>query len=409
MEISRRTLLAAAAIPLTGVASACAKQQRTARLYVTPEGGGDGSSWENGASLRTLDDLLRATAPGGEILVAADRGEYAVADAIELSAGGRAGGVVRVRGVNAADGEPMPALIRGARAGSEMGGEAFRLLRGANHLHFSHFDFRAVGNGCFRVGGPTTGLTIEDCAFDDVYRFFENTASDNENQASLRGFAIRRCRGTRAERGFLRIRYSARDGVVEDCAAQGLANEGGHIPAGCALDDRAANITYRRCVMENFQQWRGGDYWNGDGFSDEEQNAGIRYEACEARGSTDGGFDCKSRDVVLQDCVAEDNKRNFRLWSAHATLTGCSSRNPNFRGRDAAENATACHIWIGGEDGARVEIAGLTVADQDATAIFEFEHDDSRAEIRGVTVESPRRNWNASVQESAGLIVARQD
>jgi hypothetical protein len=407
MEISRRTLLAAAAVPLTGVTGACA--QNTATVYhVTPEGGGDGSSWDSPASLPALSELIRSLKAGGEVLVAADRGEYTLDDVIEIAAGGRVDNAIRVRGVNSADGEPAPALIRGTRGDGEMGDEAFRLLSGANHLLFSHFDFRAIGNGCFRVGGSVTGLTIEDCAFEDIYRFLENTESRGERGANLRQFAIRRCAGNRVERGFLRIRYASRDGLVEDCRAEGLPNEGGDIPAGCALDDRASAITYRRCIMENFQQWRAGDYWNGDGFSDEEQNSAIRYEVCEARGSTDGGFDCKSRDVVFENCIAEDNKRNFRIWSQHGAMVNCTSRNPNFRG-EGVEQASPCHIWIGGEDDARVEIANLTIADANATPIFEFDHDVSRAEIRGVTIESPRRNWNASIAEQGDVIIARQD
>ncbi|MBX3429803.1 MAG: hypothetical protein KF779_09495 [Hyphomonadaceae bacterium] len=286
-------------------------------------------------------------------------------------------------------------MVRGAQAGSE-GGEVFKLLRGASHIKFSHFDFRDVGNGAFRVAAPVSNITIEDCAFENVYRFFENSAGDNEGHASLDGFVLRRCRGSRVERGFLRIRYNSRNGLIEDCAAEGLPIQGGRIPVGCALEDRANNITYRRCLMTGFQQFRGADeYWNGDGFSDEPDNANIRYEACEARASTDGGFDCKSRGLVLADCIAEDNKRNFRIWGNHVTLTNCVSRNPNFRGREANENATSCHVWVDGEAGGDVQIINLTVEDRDATPIIEFGNDTGAVKIRGITINTPRVNWGS--------------
>jgi hypothetical protein len=405
MEISRRTLLAAAAIPLTGVGAACAA--RTAeRFYIRPGGEGDGSSWDEAASLGAIGELIAQLIPGGEILIAADAGAYEINDAIEISAGGRVDKPIRVHGVASETGEPSPVAIRGVSTDDEPP-EAFRLLRGADHLHFSHFAFAHIGNGCFRVGAPISNLTIEDCSFADVYRFFENGVSRGQRDASIRGFAIRRCQGEGVERGFLRVRYGSRDGVIEDCRAVGRANEGGNIPAGCALDDRASAITFRRCVMENFQQWRAGEYWNGDGFSDEENNSAIRYEACEARGSTDGGFDCKSRNVVFENCIAEDNKRNFRIWSARGAMRGCVSRNPNFRGR-GQENADSCHIWIGGEN-ARVAIDQLIVEDQDGTAVFGFEHDSALAEVRGIELRSPSRNWGASVRESEGVLTARQD
>jgi hypothetical protein len=388
MRISRRSVIAA--IPLMGCANEA--DARANALYITPDGEGDGSSWARAAPIHSLSELIAQLEPGGEVLIAADRGDYQLKEPVLVGEGGVAGHEVRVHGVNSADGSPMAAIVRGDRAGEEMGTEGFRLVRGANHIKFSHFDFRDIGNGAFRAAAPTTNVTIEDCAFENIYRFFENTAGDGEGHASLRGFVLRRCRGLRVQRGFLRIRYNSRDGLIEDCAARGLPNEGGLIPAGCALDDRASGITYRRCVMEGFQQLRGGEYWNGDGFSDEENNRNIRYEACEARSSTDGGFDCKSRDLVLIDCIAEDNKRNFRVWSDRATLTNCTSRSPNFRGA-GVENASPCHIWIGGEENIEIDIANLTIEDTDATPIIEFNHDVGVVSIRGVTIVSPRVNW----------------
>lgn len=389
MDVSRRSVLAA--IPLMGCAGEARAQLN--RGYIAPDGAGDGSSWSNAASINDLADLITNVERGGEILIAADKGEYRLEEAVEIAHGGVEGHEILVRGANSETDAPMPALIRGDRSDGEEGTDAFRLLRGANHLRFSHFAFRDVGNGAFHIGAPVSNLTIEDCSFENIYRFFENTTSQGEGHASLRGFVIRRCRGSRVQRGFLRIRYNSSGGLIEDCAAVGQANEGGLIPAGCALDDRANDITYRRVVMENFQQLNGGEYWNGDGFSDEPDNAAIRYEACEARGSTDGGFDCKSRDVVLADCVAEDNKRNFRIWSDHATLTNCISRAPNFRGRDANENASSSHIWIGGEENIDINITNMTIEDRDATPIIEFNHDVGVVKIRGVTINSPRVNW----------------
>lgn len=391
MRLTRRSVIAA--LPL---AAACAGAGSPATtLYVTPDGEGDGGSWESAAGLWALDRLIGHLAPGGEILVAADAGAYNLDEPIEIMSGGRRRQPVRVRGVSRATGQPQLVQLRGPELeDDEMGPEGFIFFRGAGYLHFSHFAFERFGNGCFRVAGPMRGLTIEDCTFDDIYRFLENTVDDDVgHQASLRDFAVRRCNGYGVERGFARIRYASRDGVFEDCTAEGLPNEGGHIPAGVALDDDAHHISFRRCVMANFQQWRDGDYWNGDGFSDEEGNRHIVYENCVARGSTDGGFDCKSRDVVLRGCVAEDNKRNFRIWSRRATLTGCISRDPNFRG-ESYEATTACHIWIGNE-AARIRIDALTIDDQTAKfAILDFDDNDwARVEINGLTIRAPRENW----------------
>jgi len=386
-SVSRRAVLAGltTTVALGGQARAA---DRT--LYVSPHGSGDGSSWRSAANLHDIAQLVASVGAGGEILLAADQGEYAIGEGFDVEAGGSERKPIRIRGVNRA-GAPMPAILRGNRRGRFVGDEGFRLLRGANYLSFSQLSFRDVGNGCIHVGAPTAGLTIEDCAFDNVYRFLENTANEHERDASLTNFAVRRCTGARVERGFLRIRYSSSNGVIEDCSAQGRANRGGSIPEGCALDDHASNIAYRRCVMENFQQWRGLEYWNGDGFSDEDGNSNIRYEECRARGSTDGGFDCKSDNVVLENCVSEGNKRNFRIWGDRPTLTSCTSRNPVMRG-NPLQQGDVCHIWIGGED-ARISISDLTVEDSNATPIFEFDEDGAAVELSGSSLHTPRENW----------------
>ncbi|MGD9981249.1 MAG: hypothetical protein AB7H66_13565 [Hyphomonadaceae bacterium] len=404
MPVSRRSVLAA--LPLLGCASEADARANT--FYVAPNGAGAGSSWSDAAPLGNLSELLSNVEPGGEVLVAADLGAYAITEPVDISAGGVKGADVSVRGVSSRTGEAMSAVVQGDRGDGDAGTSAFRLARGAGNLRFSHFSFRDVGNGAFAIVAPVSNLTIEDCSFENVYRFLENTAGGGEGHASMRDFVVRRCAGVRAERGFLRIRYNARGGLIEDCRGEGQANQGGFIPVGCALDDRASAITYRRCVMAGFQQLNAGDYWNGDGFSDEPGNRNIRYEACEARGSTDGGFDCKSRDVVLQDCIAEDNKRNFRIWDERGTLSGCISRNPNFRGR-AVEQASPCHLWIGGEEGTRIEVDNFTVEDADATPIIQFDHDVARVEIRGITIRSPRVNWGDDEERiRAGMLLSEE-
>lgn len=384
MRLTRRSVVAA--VPF---AAACAGAAQAAALYVAPDGQGGGASWEDAANLNDLDELIGRLGPGGEILLAADAGAYELHSEIQLASGGRRRQFVWVRGVHRGTGEPQAALLRGASGDAH---EGFRLRRGADYLHFSHLRFERFGNGCFRVAERVTGLMIEDCTFQQVYRFLENTASDDGGGANLRQFVVRRCHGDHVARGFLRIRYASRGGVIEDCAAQGVPRQGEDFPTGCALEDKAGDIVYRRCVMENFQQLHAGDYWNGDGFSDESENFGVRYEHCQARGSTDGGFDCKSRDVVLQHCVAEDNKRNFRFWSERATLAGCISRAPRMRGMEE-ESADACHVWVGGEAGPAVSINDFTVEDRDAASIFSIEAEDARIELQGLHVHSPRINW----------------
>src|SRR5687767_1330069 len=108
-----------------------------AALYVSPTGSGlrNGSSIENAAPLSSLNSLIAAAGPGGEVLVIADQGAYQQGAQVSITNGGAAGAPVTIRGVDSA-GNPMAAEIVGTRdpnwaPGKAEGSELFRLLSGA--------------------------------------------------------------------------------------------------------------------------------------------------------------------------------------------------------------------------------------------------------------------------------------
>jgi hypothetical protein len=191
---------------------------------------------------------------------------------------------------------------------------------------------------------------------------------------------VRRCAGAGIERSFARIRYRSHSGLIEDCRADSEGVEGDPFAVGCALEDAAHTITFRRCVMANFRQNAGRDYWNADGFSDEWDNHAIRYERCQARGCTDAGFDSKSDGVVFDHCLAEDNKINIKIWSPRSTLIACTSRNPNWRGR-GIENGGPSHFWFGEGEGLACRMRDLVVEDDEPYSVFAFEGDDIRVQV----------------------------
>jgi hypothetical protein len=390
MRVSRRSVLAA--IPLMGCAGEA--DARVNVIHVTPTGEGDGSSWENAAAFDAIEDLIEHLQPGGEVLIAADRGEYAIAGVIEIARGGRASQEVHIRGVSAATGAPMLALVRGDQAGDE-GPEVFKLLRGASHMKFSHFDFRDIGNGAFRVAGAVSNLTIEDCAFENIYRFFENTAGDGEGHASIDGFVLRRCRGSRVERGFLRIRYNSRNGLIEDCAAQGTTNDGGRIPVGCALDDRASDITYRRVVMGELPAAERRRVLERRRLL---RRAGqFRYPL---RGLRGAGLN--RRGLRLQE-----PGRGARPIASPKTTSATSASGAITRDADQLHQPRA-QLPRPRRQRKRQPVSRLDrrrrehryrhrqpdhFEDRDATPIIEFNHDVGVVRIRGVTINSPRVNW----------------
>jgi hypothetical protein len=129
-----------------------------------------------------------------------------------------------------------------------------------------------------------------------------------------------------------RIRYGSHSGIIEDVLAYGSA-QCDLFCVGFQLDDQAHDISYVRVQAHGFKETgRPADkYWNGDGFSDERGNSGIRYMSCTATQCTDGGFDLKSSGVYLENCVARENNRNFRLWNS-GELHACRSEDPLHHG-----------------------------------------------------------------------------
>lgn len=225
-----------------------------------------------------------------------------------------------------------------------IGGEAFRAT---DHMYVRNCRFFDLGNGAVRVAAPARDFILEGCEAWNVYRFLDATA-EGVPDASLRDFVIRRMTAGHLERGFMRLRYQASHGLIEDVVANCKQTGGSRNCVGFALDDQANDITYRRVQAHGFREVtrESTAYWNGDGFTDERGNSAIRYENCTATNSTDGGFDLKSSGVLMVGCVSRSNKRNYRLWNS-GTLQDCQSHEPLWRGGTGGKAHFSFHGEVG--------------------------------------------------------------
>jgi hypothetical protein len=175
-----------------------------------------------------------------------------------------------------------------------------------------------VGNGLFLFNEPVSHVLIADINVAGGYRVIENSAAPEQVAAGCVGLHVRGARARNLERSFARIRYDSHDGVIEDVSASGMLTTGRRdLPVGICFADTAHDFRIERCVMRGFQ-WKRKDsqYWNGDGFSTERGNARFLFRQCAAWDNSDGGFDLKSTETLLDDCVSGRNARNFRLWSS---------------------------------------------------------------------------------------------
>lgn len=321
--------------------------------YITPSGTGDGSSWQQAANITDLDTLIEQIAPGGEILIAGDLGEYNVAgQVISIDSGSDAAAPIQIRGAASQAGGNETPLFVGDRApnwtpGQANGTEVFRLLEGANHLHFRDLDFKNIGNGAFRLGGNLTGITIEDMQADNVRRFVENYVSGGAQTASVSDLTIRDINVTGFSKGAIRLQYNTNNVLIEDVFGDSQQQDGDNFAMGVQLKGTVHSVTHRRVTMNNAVQRKDeSQYWNADGFVTDWGTYDITYEDTFASGNTDGGYDLKSKDTLLIRAGAADNKRNFRIWRT-ATMIDVVSDDPLLRGGIG----TTAHIHVLGNEG----------------------------------------------------------
>jgi Ca2+-binding RTX toxin-like protein len=318
--------------------------------YISPTGCGlmDGSSPENAGTLSSLSKFIGQAGPGGEVLLIADQGTYHPMGQISITNGGMAGAPVTIRGIDSA-GNPMDADISGTRpenwtSGQSEGSELFRLLDGADNLHFQDLDISNVGNGAFRIGADLANLTIDHVDAANVYRFIENNVSGTATTASVTGLTLKDIDIAGYAKGAIHLKYDSHGVLIENVTANGNVATSDPYIAGVLIEGTAHDIVLRGVEMSNSKAvGSAGSYWNGDGFTTESGTYNIRFENTVSRGNTDAGYDLKSSDTVLVNAVAEENNRSFRIWSDSVTLEDSLSLNPTHSGGIGG----IAHVWLG--------------------------------------------------------------
>jgi hypothetical protein len=147
------------------------------------------------------------------------------------------------------------------------------------------------------------------------------------------------------------------------------------------------------------------DYWNCDGLIAEGSVTKLRVDNVEAYGCTDGGLDIKAPDAVLTNCVARENKRNFRLWHSGIELVECEGYRPVHPGGTGG----AAQIWAGtnGANGGQRIIGGV-FDNEDATYPI-VENSAVNPVLRGHGDSGPERGGDAGDRRWCDLRRPDQD
>ena len=136
----------------------------------------------------------------------------------------------------------------------------------------------------------------------------------------------------------MRLTFNSNNILVEDVYGDSNRQDGDNFCMGIHLQNTVHNVMIRRTTMKNCTQTlASSEYWNADGFVAERETYNIALEDTVSEGHTNGGYDLKSNGVTLLRTSASDNKRNYRIWGS-ATLTDCTSNEPNKRGGSGSES-----------------------------------------------------------------------
>ena len=376
---------------------------RMATVYISPKGSGNksGSDWANAASITSLDSMIKKAGAGGEVLFAADKGNYAVSKQIDIWAHGADGAAITIKGVNSATGEAANAVIEGTRPatyaiGNASGNELFKFQAGSGHLTFQNFTINNTGTA-FRAAGDVSDIAIEHVDANNVARFFEDYAGGANKTATISGLTIRDVSVEGFSKGVIRLQYDTHDVLIEDVHGDSQRQDGDEFAIGVHLLGSTHDVVIRRTVMENATDTTGGEYWNGDGFATEGSVHGVLFEDTVARGNTDAGYDLKSRDNTLVRALAEDNKRNYRVWT-EATLIDSVGLDPHKRGGSGTQE----QIWTASD--AKVKIVNGYFADA-GTSTVAFENNGVIETINTVVKVATGAKW-LSGKAVAGLSTA---
>ncbi|KFC62684.1 hypothetical protein FF80_03250 [Devosia sp. LC5] len=352
MNLTRRHFLAAA----TGILASHAGGHALAAsnvAYVAPGGEGDGTSWEDAASITALPQLIKMVGPGGLIALLAE-GQYEVAEPIEIS--GANGAEITIFGSSRNLG-PRTARIVGTRRAwtsgkvnaAQFGGNTlFTLGQNGSNLRLANLDIRNVGCVLDMSGRRARNIVIENVAFTNI-----RDGIYTDDGSAISNVTIRNFSGRGFSKKAIRFHGRCSNWSIENCELDSGQQYGDNFAVGIECHDSANGLRIIGGFTANCLDQRSDEdkYWNGDGVASERGNSNILIQNHRSHGNSDGGYDLKSEGTRLVNCVSQDNKRNFRIWGGSGRnpieLQGCSSIAPRDRGGVGSSH----HMWLSGAEG----------------------------------------------------------
>lgn len=308
--------------------------QNASHRYMTPNGTGakNGTSLDNAYSAASggLQSAWDRLEPGETLWVAS--GEYTGGSLI-LKTGGLAGKPKILCGKDTGGGLPIFRSDFDRSRPAATGATFVNAQAGASHWQIKNIKLVGYQIGIASGEGNHRAVRIENLSVSNCREGITLNGGGGVAESSVGGepnIEIVACRLTNYTKRGIRLRNGNSNVRIVRCHADaggkdwatepfqmGFAVQGGAVPDH--------HITFVECTARNNYDNQNNNprkYWNADGFVAESGTHHLVYQRCAAYNNTDGGWDDKSTDSVLRDCIAVGNKRNYRFWRS-ATLTNC--------------------------------------------------------------------------------------
>lgn len=349
------------------------------------QGSGNGSTPANAAVYTQMPTFVAAH-PNSFMRLRADLGEYDHAGTLAFTSGD-----FTLNSYHPTD-PTAKAIIRGDRANPYTAGAAngvHGLAIGADNIAIRNIDFRDLQYAIYSTLG-LNGLTIEDCAGENVYRFFEGTTSRSHSNVYLRRNSV-----VGIERQFCRFGGGLHTFAIEDNFVDVDFVEDESFPSPIQLGGGSngtglSNGALRGNISKNVHFEIPGGYWNGDNFEIDDNGLvsgspqEILFEDCEGDYATDANFDFKGvgaegvgYSVKLLNCRGKNAKRGVKIFGGPHVLEGHVSEQLVNHGGTGNTNHYGVY-----RDGSVATFNNCS-ADNSGNVVFQIEQPNCRLYVNG--------------------------
>ena len=287
--------------------------------YASMEGAGikDGSNWENAIGMSEIDNAVNKMEDSGSIYLA---GGVYKGMTLKINDVRNENASIAIVGVDRGDGLPRFVGEWSIDKPSK-GATAIEIETGVSNVTLANIEIERYMR-CIYISAKESEKTCRKLVFDNIMMSYCRHGFYISNCDEVH---ILNCKLRRYSKHGFRLQGNCNNVRMVSCMADCSEGDGEWekkteaLPFGFTVsrsERRSSNISFVNCVAKNnMMPLQKNKYKNGDGFVVERNAEKVTFAGCISIRNQDGGFDLKTKDVSLKDCVSMWNHRCYRIWN----------------------------------------------------------------------------------------------